>query len=462
MPVRLRGSHSPGIGRVEVYYAGKWGSIHAAYWDINEATVVCRQLGYLAASLSGYRLFCSAAVAHWFVWFNCNGNESSLDQCPRHFNDYYSYYGYYDGYCASVVCKDKTADSGLEVRLRGSPVPHAGRVELRFKGVWGTIGCVYYPADQRHIDPELARVVCRQLNFTDGILATGWSVFGPGTGPQWFYNYELKCLENESNLLNCSQHEPHMTRQGSYSDLSVVCKPDVPQTSGFQVRLSGSSLPFAGTIEVMYHGVWGSVLGDGIDINVGHVVCRQLGYSGANKIFNRAAFGRVKGPMWIWKIQCIGNEAEISHCAVTTWDNITQSLYESYFRLPLYAAGVLCNEANSSASKSVKVRLAGAPIRNAGRVEVFYAGVWGTVSRGGWDIKDAHVVCRQLGYPGATLHGYSHQFGDGSGPLWFVNVGCIGYETNFGECFKDVYGYPTRVAAGKTATALCNQTGKKK
>lgn len=112
MPVRLRGSHSPNIGRVEVYYAGKWGSIHAAYRDIHDATVVCRQLGYSAASLTFYRLFCSAAVAHWFVWFKCNGNESSLDQCPRHFNDYYSHYGYYDGYCASVVCKDKMADSG--------------------------------------------------------------------------------------------------------------------------------------------------------------------------------------------------------------------------------------------------------------------------------------------------------------------------------------------------------------
>ena len=99
----------------------------------------------------------------------------------------------------------------------------------------------------------------------------------------------------------------------------------------------------------MYHGVWGSVFGDGIDINVGHVVCRQLGYSGADKIFNRTVFGLVKGPSWIWKIQCSGNETNISECEVIMWDNATNP--RPYDKNPRLAAGVLCNKANSSVSK---------------------------------------------------------------------------------------------------------------
>ena len=117
--------------------------------------------------------------------------------------------------------------------------------------------------------------------------------------------------------------------------------------------MTGSNLTFAGTIEVMYYGVWGGVLGAGqIDINAGHVVCRQLGYHSADEIFQYAAFGQVKGPLWIWSIHCNGNESNISDCTVTTWDNITYRRIQSYLQRPRFAAGVLCRQANFKSSKS--------------------------------------------------------------------------------------------------------------
>ena len=107
MLVRLRGSPSTNMGRVEVYYAGKWGSVYASGWDIEDATVVCRQLGYTAALLAGRRLFCSITLPILFRNFGCYGNESALEHCARDF------YGYtWSSYCANVICSNGTADSG--------------------------------------------------------------------------------------------------------------------------------------------------------------------------------------------------------------------------------------------------------------------------------------------------------------------------------------------------------------
>lgn len=44
--VRLQGGNSLRHGRVEICFDAVWGSICDTLWDDNEATVVCRQLGF--------------------------------------------------------------------------------------------------------------------------------------------------------------------------------------------------------------------------------------------------------------------------------------------------------------------------------------------------------------------------------------------------------------------------------
>ena len=76
------------------------------------------------------------------------------------------------------------------------------------------------------------------------------------------------------------------------------------------------------------------------------------------------------------------------------------------------------------------IQLAGGSGPHEGRVEVVFASTWGTVCGHDWDLRDALVVCRQLGYYTA-LNATSGTFGEGSGPIWWDAVNCRGNETSF-------------------------------
>ena len=44
--LRLAGGHLKNEGRVEICMNNQWGTVCDDYWGSNDATVVCRQLGY--------------------------------------------------------------------------------------------------------------------------------------------------------------------------------------------------------------------------------------------------------------------------------------------------------------------------------------------------------------------------------------------------------------------------------
>ncbi len=79
-----------------------------------------------------------------------------------------------------------------------------------------------------------------------------------------------------------------------------------------------------------------------------------------------------------------------------------------------------------------KVRLTDGTTPYNGRVEVQYNGEWGTVCDDGWDLKDAQVICRQLGFgPAVSIGG---PYGKGKGAILLSDSACQGTETSISDC----------------------------
>ncbi len=67
----------------------------------------------------------------------------------------------------------------------------------------------------------------------------------------------------------------------------------------------------------------------------------------------------------------------------------------------------------------------------AGRVELFFAGQWGTVCGEGFDAAAAAVACRQAGFAGVDR---VEVRGGGAGPVWVDGLRCTGDEARLADC----------------------------
>ena len=108
-----------------------------------------------------------------------------------------------------------TVEPGTEGEIRlANGNSTAGRVEIYLNGEWGTV-C----DDAWGI--EDARVVCRQLGFSDAISAPGSAFFGEGEGLTQMD--DVGCSGNEETLTSCSFTDSTNENCGHSEDAGVVC-----------------------------------------------------------------------------------------------------------------------------------------------------------------------------------------------------------------------------------------------
>jgi deleted-in-malignant-brain-tumors protein 1 len=323
-----------------------------------------------------------------------------------------------------------------DVRLVGGRNKFEGRLEIGFKGRWGTV------CDDAFSLPD-AQVVCGQLEEQGDIgdyfdvssvyvFPHGTFPFGQGTGPIWLD--DVGCSGREDKLEECSNRGIGTHNCQHHEDVAIRCN------INHVIRLSGGQNPGEGRLEIFLNEQWGTVCDDSFTAIDAKVVCGQLGVQGdipyvwgtgvqIDAVEVLGTYGRGFGPgtgnIWLDDVDCDGDELLLSGCGHAGIGTHNCAHYED--------VSIRCFSERD-------VRLAGGPNRAEGRVEIFLNGSWGTVCDDSFTTPDAQVVCRQLteddswGTCVTSTHVFPPGHNAGTGPIWLDNVACGGSELSLDLC----------------------------
>ncbi|KAL0148678.1 hypothetical protein M9458_056005, partial [Cirrhinus mrigala] len=245
--------------------------------------------------------------------------------------------------------------------------------------------------------------------------------FGEGSDEIWADVFD--CDGNEAKLSVCSISSWSRAECSHRQDVGVICSNSSLALHDGLVRLSGER-QCEGEVEVFIHQVWRRVLLDSWSLTESSVVCRQLGCGSVLNFYGSSSSSPEHSHECVTGFQCSGSEAHLGNCSSPQTLNCSSTQQLS----------ITCLGRGS-------IRLVGSGGDCAGRLEVFHSGSWGTVCDDSWDIKDAHVVCRQL-QCGVALSNQQVPawFGPGSGPIWLDEVECEGNETSLWSCSSPGWG----------------------
>ncbi|KAM9840271.1 scavenger receptor cysteine-rich domain-containing protein DMBT1-like, partial [Aulostomus maculatus] len=283
--VKLAAGPNRCAGRVEFFDKGQWGTVCGEFWDINDATVVCKQLNCGRA----HRTNATNEYGHgsgnfWFEQIECSGSESTLAECPRR--------PVRDHTCtaetgvAVVICTES-----LGVRLANSNTECTGRVEVQNGQEWETVCDTDWTLSK-------AEVVCKLLECGRAVDIPGGAHYGQGSGG--VVEATESCFANMTTVEQCAAKGFIKSSCGHEHDAGAVC--------AAQLRLAGGSSECSGRVEIFYKGQWGTVCDDEWSISNGDVVCGQLGCGHAVAAPGSAHFGRGTGPIWLDNVECTGQE----------------------------------------------------------------------------------------------------------------------------------------------------------
>ncbi|XP_071788134.1 uncharacterized protein [Asterias amurensis] len=363
--VRLVGGSVPSEGRVEVFYDGQWGTVCDDEWDITDASVVCRQLGFTGATNAwqqGY--FGQGAGQILLSEVNCDGNEERLQDCAfpgwgfhychheedasvacdtdRPFNNSYQSVDVVFG-CLATVSNECYQDGYGTFSVGDTKVMYNGTDtsgNQNFCNFTVTVKEVNLVCPLNVTLPTEAGSDTTRVNWTEPVL-TGWDetnftstaqsgdVFPIGSQRVTYHqrfassliltcSFEIDVVDTEPPTINNCPTDVIIPGL-STRPVSYTWSPPVFSDNFADVRLVGGSVPSEGRVEVYYDGQWGTVCDDHWDTGDASVVCRQLGFTGATYAWLSAHFGQGTSQILMDDINCDGNEERLQDCAFRGW-----------------------------------------------------------------------------------------------------------------------------------------------
>ena len=301
-PLRLADGSASGSGRVEVFYDGEWGTVCDDGFGIEEATVVCRQLGYSGAVGALYNQ--DVVAGSGTIWLDdlaCNGSETGLSDC--------AHAGWGSSNClhaedVGVQCAD-TSTPTLSI-ADGSAAEDAGELELVVSLI---------PASDAEVTVEYETADGTATAEADYTAASGTLTFAADTTRRTL----------TVALIDDAALEEDETFTVTLSDASGAALSSHRATGTIlddehaPLRLADVSAPGSGRVEVFHDGEWGTVCDDGFGIEEATVVCRQLGYPGVVRALSNQAVVAGSGTIWLDELACKGSETGLSDCAHAGW-----------------------------------------------------------------------------------------------------------------------------------------------
>uniref|UniRef100_A0A672IL90 SRCR domain-containing protein n=1 Tax=Salarias fasciatus TaxID=181472 RepID=A0A672IL90_SALFA len=226
--VRLLNGSSRCSGRLQVKtnpFDQTWPSVCEADLDLQDAQVVCRELGCGAPSVLQGALYGDVQTPRWSPEFQCGGHESALLDCRSS--------GSARSSCSPGKAAELTCSGGDEFRLVGGASRCAGSLELKYLGE-------QRPVENDGFTMKTAALICEQLKCDSAVSFETTDV-----SEQFMWFIHPGCFQSPSDPWNC------LESWSSSHTLKLTCSDPTNEIITAEVLL-----PFLALMFLLMLGMW--------------------------------------------------------------------------------------------------------------------------------------------------------------------------------------------------------------